>query len=150
IAGVAWAWFPAAILFTSQLFSESLLVFLLVAFFYLAGPGEAEPRLAWAGGLLLGGMMLIKPLVMSLFAVAAPFALDPKLPRRRVTMLGFAFLPVALWIARNAFVMGAPVLTTSVGVNLFIGNHRGATGSYAPVDAATAPPAGRTEIQNDA
>jgi len=150
IAGVAWAWFPAAILFTDQLFSESLLVFFLVGFFYVASRDDAKPWLARAGGLLLGGLILIKPLVMSLFAVAAPYALDPKRPRRRVAMLAFAFLPVALWIARNALVMGAPVLTTSAGVNLFIGNHRGATGSYAPVDAATAPPEGRTEIQNDA
>jgi hypothetical protein len=150
LAGVTWALLPAAILFSSQLFSESLLVFALVLFVYLADVETVSLRRAQLVGLYLGGLILIKPLVIALFAIAAPFVILARNPVRRATMLAFAVVPVALWVLRNTLVIGAPVLTTSVGVNLFIGNNPRATGSYAPVDPAVAPPSGDTELANDA
>ena len=150
LAGAAWAVLPAAILFASQLFSECLTVFALVLFLHLANAIEISPQRARAVGIHLGFMTLLRPLVSGFFALVAPFALLPKNPARRVAMLAFVLVPIGLWAARNAVVIGAPVVTTSVGVNLFIGNHPGATGSYAPIDPAVAPPAGDTELRNDA
>jgi len=150
LAGATWAVLPAAILFASQLFSECLTVFALVLFLHLANAIEISPQRARAVGLHLGFMTLLRPLVSGFFALAAPLALLSKNPARRVAMLAFVLVPIGLWAARNALVIGAPVITTSVGTNLFIGNRPGATGSYAPVDPTDAPPGGDTELTRDA
>jgi hypothetical protein len=149
-AGVLWALFPAAILFSSQIFSECLLVFALVLFLWLGDRETPSRWLTWGAGLLLGALILVKPLAMGFFAASAPFLVHRTSGAKRLTMLALALLPAGLWILRNTLVMGAPVLSTSVGTNLFIGNNPRATGSYAPVASAVAPPHGGAEIADDA
>lgn len=149
-AGVLWALLPAAVLFSSQIFSECLLVFALVLFLWLVDRGGPSRWLAWSTGLLLGALILVKPLVMGFFAASAPFLVHRTSGARRLTMLALALLPAGLWILRNTLVMGAPVLSTSVGMNLFIGNNPRATGSYAPVDPSIAPPHMGAEVADDA
>lgn len=147
LAGLTWALLPASVLFSSQLFAECVLVFALTLFVLVVDSESHSKARSVGAGLLLGGMILLRPNVAGLFAAAIPFALHRS---RRTLILALALLPVGLWMLRNALVLGAPVLTTSMGVNLFIGNHTRATGSYAPIDPAVAPPSGRTELEADA
>jgi hypothetical protein len=140
LAGWTWATLPAAVLFSSQLFSETLLVFGLVTFLYLLDGQPSNQRVAWAAGLLLGALELIKPALV-LFLVALPFAWRGTISRRQVaTVLALACALMALWVGRNALVMGSPVITTSVGPNLLVGNNPRATGGYSAVPSGIAPP----------
>jgi len=133
--GASWAVFTPAILFANQIFSESIFVFVLVLFTYLlCRDSGREIRSIWVPGIVLGVLVLIKP-AMLLFTVALPFALS-KLHLRpaALKLIAWACIPIALWVGRNAIVMRAPVLTTSTGMNLLIGNNPRATGGYSLPD----------------
>jgi hypothetical protein len=149
-AGVGWALFVPAILFTNQMFSESLFTALLVGFVYVVcksrapGMGSSSPP-----GLVLGFLALIKP-TMLLFAGMLPMALSRLRPTRaNLALLAWACLPVALWIGRNAIVMKAPVLTTSTGINLLIGNNPKSTGGYSTAHGAGTRRPGGSETAAD-
>lgn len=136
-AGIAWAIFPAAVLFSSTLLSESLLTFGLVLFTWLVARDRV--RTDWAAGALLGALLLIKPMLMLVFAAFIPLALVKRPSARPATrILAVAIIPVIAWMLRNLLVIGSPVLTTSVGVNLLVGNNAHATGGYMAVAAADA------------
>lgn len=159
-AGFGWALFPPAILFSNLLFSEAAFVFGLVLFALLADL-RGPPTLAWAAGLLLGGLILVKP-SMLIVAAAVPWVLSrspsPRTgspsPAERgsaAVLLAVALLPVLLWLVRNVIAVGAPVLTTSTGVNLLIGNNPAATGGYmAPTLPAGLEPSGEFEADRRA
>jgi predicted membrane protein len=149
-AGWIWALLPAAALFSTQLFSETLAVFGVVLAASLLDRNDASPGAIWIAGPLLGGLMLVKPQVMSLFAIAAPFTLQGRGRARRGLLLLLAVLPLAVWTGRNAVVLGSPALTTSVGTNLLIGNNPRATGGYGPVDPHVTLPPSDDEVRHDA
>lgn len=132
-AGYGWALFPAAVLFSSDLWSETFFTFGAVRFLMLLR--DDEPYTDRAAGLLLGALILMKPMML-LVAAALPVVLSCRPSRRAAsTILIVALIPVFAWMTRNLIVMGTPALVTSAGANLWIGNHPGATGGY------TAPPA---------
>jgi hypothetical protein len=128
--GVFWSLFPAAILFSSQVFSETVFVFALIglATFVSNAPRISSPA-ACALGIVLGGLTLIRP-VAGLLIPTVPFLFHPRPARVRALLVSFACLPLLLWTLRNALVMHRPGLTTLVGANLLIANHPGATGRY--------------------
>jgi 4-amino-4-deoxy-L-arabinose transferase-like glycosyltransferase len=149
-AGLSWAVFPAAVLFASQMFPESMFVFGLALFAYgldrtyTTGKGPL-----WILGLLLGCLVLVKP-TMILFAAFLVVALPRARPDPlRLRLLAWACLPIALWVVRDAVVMHAPVLTTSAGTNLLIGNNPNATGGYSAVEMSGAH-THENEVENDA
>ncbi len=150
LVGLTWAAFPAAILFASQLFSESVSVFALVLFACVLDRIDLNGReFPWVAGLLLGGLVLVRPF-LALFALSIPIAFHRTGAERRIlAVVTLACLPVALWIGRNALVMHAPVLTTSTGVNLLIGNNPIATGGYSRVDSASVPTVDGSETRAD-
>jgi len=151
LAGLMWAVLPAALLFSSQLFSESLQAFAIVLFALLMdGVAVPDRRRAWAAGLALGGLLLVRPV---LAGVALPFLLLLRralTTRRVLVVLAWAALPVLLWVARNDVVMHAPVLTTSIGTNLWIGNNPRATGGYSVTNVEAPVTVGLGEVRADA
>jgi hypothetical protein len=145
IAGLAWAVLPAAVLFSSQLFSETAFTFGIVALAWLVG--RDRPETDALAGLLLGALILTKPMML-LFAAAVPFALIQRPSARPTTaILGIAIVPVLAWVLRNLLVMGTPALITCAGANLWIGNNPRANGGY--VEPAPIEPAATGEVASD-
>ena len=128
--GLFWAFFPAAILFSGQLFSETLLVFIVVGVTAFVTRARS---VSWVGactlGAALGASALIRPVACILVPIVA--LLVPSRPARlRALLVGIACVPVLFWVHRNAVVMHRPVLSTLSGANLLIANYPGATGRY--------------------
>ena len=145
LAGLFWALFPAAILYTDLLMPETAFTTCLVGAACLTRHGfPATAGRALAVGLLIGAATLIRPVALLLLAAIplAAHATRVPIPRPAPILLG-ALLLVFPWVARNAIVLHYPGLVTSTGVNLLIGKHPHATGGYSPnVPAPMIPPAG--------
>ena len=151
VAGAAWALFPAAILFTDHLLSETLFTFGVVLFALLVERDRAW--MDWVAGLVLGALVITKPSAL-FFAAAIPIVLLRRTSGRSTgAILTIAVLPLSLWILRNVVVMGTPAVTTSIGTNLLVGNNRHATGGYmtvSPEDGASSSAAGEREADRAA
>ena len=130
-----WVCFPAAILFACQLFSETLFTFGLVGACLLLCRARENSLTALLTGLLLGCLVLIKPIALPL-AILAPVVRKGRRTLWIASVIGISLVPVFGWVLRNSVVLRSPVLTTSTGVNLLIGNNPNATGGY------SAPPIG--------
>jgi tetratricopeptide (TPR) repeat protein len=141
-AGLLLATYAPAV-FLDALLQKSVLdgLGICLALWLAARLGHAPRlRLAAALGLATGALVLSRENALVLAGVLAAWLLTlPGLARRRRLALAGLFgagllaalLPVAL---RNRQVGGELHLTTSqLGPNLYIGNHPGATGSYAPL-----------------
>jgi 4-amino-4-deoxy-L-arabinose transferase-like glycosyltransferase len=140
LAALAFAVFPSHILYASQLHSEVVFtaVYLLSLGLLLTAPPPGEQRwvLFWlAAGLVAGAAGLIRPVGLSLLAVA-PLALWVRgtswaaLARGTLLAVLAAALVVTPWIVRNAARVGVPTISTNSGLNFWIGNHEGATGGW--------------------
>jgi hypothetical protein len=145
LAGLFWALFPAAILYTDLLMPETVFTVCLLGAVLLTRRGfPASGGRALAIGLLIGAATLIRPVALLLLA-AVPLAAHVTrvtIPRP-VPILAGMLLLVAPWLARNAIVLHYPGLVTSTGTNLLIGKHPHATGGYSPnVPAPMIPPPG--------
>jgi len=133
-AALIWSVYPPAIVYTRLLLPESLFVFLLLLWFLLAA--RVPWNRWWATsslGAFMGALALVKTEAVLLLAIVPIAALI-----RGVRVWGAVLfllagaLVLAPWIARNARVLGDPVLVTSTGPVFLIGNHPRATGGYAP------------------
>jgi len=128
--GLTWAFLPAAVLFSSQMFTETVFVFGLVGLTVLLSRARTfSSSAACAVGAILGGLILIRP-VAAILILVVPLLVPPRSARIRLLLISFACVPLVLWTVRNALVMHKFVLATFLGVNLLIANHPGATGSY--------------------
>jgi len=134
LSATIWSFYPPAIVYTRLLYPESLFVFLLLLWILLAT--RFRPNRPW-GQIALGagvGLLALVKTEAAFLLLAVPAA--ALIRGARVTMVALFLLGGALtlapWVIRNARVMGAPVLVTSGGTVLLIGNHPGATGGYAP------------------
>ena len=133
-AGI-YAVLPGAILYVPMLMTETVFttVFLLTVFISL-DPRNLR-RLRLAEGFLVGLGTLIRPLLLPLPAVMALVRIVRKEPLRDalqglcVTAAG-ALIVIAPWLTRNYIDFGRLTVTTSTGVNFWIGTHEGATGTY--------------------
>lgn len=128
--GLLWAFLPAAVLFSSQMFTETIFVFGLIGLtVILSKPRNLSSPAACTVGAILGGLVLIRP-VAAILIPTIPLLVPPRPARIRFLLLSFAWLPLGLWTVRNALVMHKLVLATFLGANLLIANHPGATGRY--------------------
>lgn len=134
----AWAGWLAAlnpflVFISGYLLTENLfLVLLLTATVLTPAPrafGESSPRRVVLAGGLLGAAALARPSGLPLFewmlaAVLLFAGAGWKVRAARGALAGAAFLLVlAPWLARNARVVGAPVLTTHGGITFYQGNN---------------------------
>lgn len=137
IAGVAAAIWPMWIAFTTVISSE--LPFTLVLVLALLARGDAR-RPLWLRSLLSSALIVLasffRPTLLLLVVVLPVLDLIAhRSPRRLALDLAIALVTatalVAPWAIRNDRVMGAPVpVSTNLGVNLWLGNHDGADGSF--------------------
>jgi len=131
IAGVAWAVFPPAIVYSTMLLSETLSVFgiVLLAFFFITDTTSTLRTVLFA--FLAGLLILLKPFLL-LFALILLLAHSRfRLSRVHVIAFALALLATILpWAVRNSFVVHEFTLSTNGGMNLFIGNNPDATGGY--------------------
>ena len=147
-AGLILALYAPAIFFDGLIQKSVLDLFFLCLMLWLlsriVGRGEARGASWWWLGAAFGALVLTRENALVFAAVLLPWILWRSRPatgragRRRLAgaaffLLGSAavLLPVAL---RNLAVGGELHLTTSqLGPNLYIGNHRGASGVYEPL-----------------
>jgi 4-amino-4-deoxy-L-arabinose transferase-like glycosyltransferase len=122
-----WAFLPGSILMPGLLLSESLFTTLLIGILTL---WTSAPRWNLFGGILLGIGILIKPQFVLLAALWIMWRLFNKQWRDALTVALLAGIILAPWIIRNGMVFGEPAITTSGGVNFWIGNNPEANGSY--------------------
>jgi len=140
-AAAAVAVYPGFVLSSVYLMPEGLytllvmLVVLLVGSQHDRGAGPPWPQLASAGALTAAALLTrsvglaLLPAIVAAVMTKRPSS-DASLVRlRALALCGAVMLAVlAPWLVFTTRVAGAPMLDTTSGLNLLIGNHPGATG----------------------
>lgn len=135
LAAAIWALYLPASIYTVYLAKENLMIPLMLGVMWCALRLVKEPSstVALGCGVLLGLLALTGNAALSLAGVVL-FALactPTGLPQRLTLSLVVSMAALAVcapWMVRNMQVIGAPVLNTNGGFNLYIGNNPAATG----------------------
>jgi 4-amino-4-deoxy-L-arabinose transferase-like glycosyltransferase len=140
IMAAAWLLYPAAVIFSAMLFTETLFVFLWVLALWLYDrleDGGYRPLHALLLGVVSGLVMLARAVgvvvILSLLIYVALIRFEQPLRARlrAALILGAAsFIVVLPWMVRNAWAVGSLALNTNGGINMYIGNNPRANGSY--------------------
>ncbi|MBB5017666.1 4-amino-4-deoxy-L-arabinose transferase-like glycosyltransferase [Chitinivorax tropicus] len=137
VSAAVWAVYLPASVYTVYLFKENLMTPIMLGVVWCALRLARAPsvRVAVGCGILLGLLALVGNAGLSLLGmVVLALVLAPVPPPRRIVlatvMLIAAALLVVPWMIRNQQVIGAPVLNTNGGFNLYLGNNPAATGMY--------------------
>ena len=139
VAAFIVALFPEFILFANLTSSENLFIPLVLGATLVFSPkakmsGPPSWKRSLLAGLLLGFAVIVRttavllPPLMALVLVLW-YRSKPALVSACLLVAAFAISPGA-WAARNAVVMGSPVLSTNGGISLWTGNNPLATGGY--------------------
>ena len=140
-SGLLFAVYPAILMFTQQILAEAIYipiwVFLLACLLFA---NEQERRwLIPVAGLFLGLLALVRReaiLPGGLLAVLLLWLQNPTSLKKLIQQVTVVFLVTILvitpWLARNAMVLGKPILSSSGGVNFMVGNNPLADGGYTP------------------
>lgn len=144
IAATVYALFPLSILYVTTRMSETVFTaFLLLFLLLLPDRPEQRGRLVWSG-IVAGCAVLIRStaLILPVAAACIPELAGRSLPSRLrplVVTAGTMALVILPWLARNEALFGRFSLTSNAGVNFWMGNHHGASGSYSfPPDSPLA------------
>lgn len=140
IAAAIWAVYLPASVYGVYLAKENLMTPFMLGVVWCALRLIKKPskNLAIGCGALFGLLALTGNAALSLVAVVAfALVLSPVLiPQRSILamlMLGVALAIPAPWVIRNMYVIGAPVLNTNGGFNLYLGNNPAATGMFVSI-----------------
>jgi hypothetical protein len=128
------------LVYAEYLAKENLMVPLMLGVMWYALRLVREPssKIAIGCGLLLGILALTGNAALSLAgAVTLAMVLAPASIRGKVTlaaiMVTSALVVAAPWMARNMQLIGAPILNTNGGFNLYLGNNPAATGWFVSI-----------------
>lgn len=140
LAAALWAVYLPASIYAVYLLKENLMIPLMLGVIWCALRLLKAPsfRMALACGVLFGLLALTGNAALSL---AAPFAFallfTPAPMQRKVLLLMLvlvsALLVASPWMVRNLQVLGAPVLNSNGGFNLYLGNNPAATGMFVSI-----------------
>ena len=137
VASAFWATYLPASVYGVYLFKENLMVPLMLGILWCALRLAKEPSLNISAGcgILFGMLALTGNSGLCLAAVVLfSLAVVPATSVRKVglslTIVIAAALITSPWIVRNIHVVGAPVLNTNGGFNLYLGNNPSANGWF--------------------
>ena len=135
IAAGIFAFFPMQILYVSIMMTETLFTVTFLGVVRICMESRITTRRALLGGLVLGVGTLIRPTLLllpcALFAGRWGRRESLRLDLRAFLLMGAVCLVVLLpWLIRNEEQFGRLTLTSNTGVNFWMGNHPGASGSY--------------------
>jgi len=158
IAMLAWALHPNSIIYTALIASEHLFIPLMLLGMLLLLQARRLSWLAIPAGIVFGIAVLTRPQAILLpalcYLILLPGARQAGLLRRWVwqcALTHLLLLAVVLpWVARNARLLHKPLLTTTTGWNLYIGNNPDANGGYVFTERMQAAlPAVASELERD-
>lgn len=139
-AGLLFALFPHFLLFTKQLLTESLYIDLLIVLFaciLLPLPQQLIGVRSITFGVVWGLMTLLRfeslitvATIFVIFAATIQNSTGKYSPRAIVLVISSLIVTITPWLIHTWLVVGYPTLSTSGGVNLFIGNNPDANGGY--------------------
>lgn len=151
------ALFPSQIFFVNVLASEIIFTLLLVLVIYLLLKREnhSSVYLPLIAGVLLGLMTLVRAMALLLPLLIVFFYFKSKwrrglILRDAILTILVAFLTLFPWMLRNKRTLGAFTVSTSGGINLYIGNSPISSGNWVwqkenPFKDLSAP----NEVEND-
>ena len=140
LAAATWALYLPAATYCVYLAKENLMVPLMLGLVWVSLRLGKQPsfRLAVACGGLIGLLALTGNAALSLLgALAVSLVIFSKSLSRQALTAGVvavsAMVVAAPWMIRNYQVLGAPVLNTNGGFNLYLGNNPAATGMFVSI-----------------
>jgi len=142
LAAVGFAFYPALVYAATQVSAANLYLPLEMGLLLLLiRAGRLPSWRRWAeAGLFLGALCLVRAEAVAVVPLATAWLLwtasKAGVTRQVGLRLGAVFVAAAAalpgaWLVRNSLVLGEPVatITTTAGLNLWYGNHDGASGS---------------------
>jgi 4-amino-4-deoxy-L-arabinose transferase-like glycosyltransferase len=137
LAMTMWAFYLPASIYTAYLAKEDLMIPLMLGVMWCVLSLAINPSIKIAAfcGLLFGLLALVGNAGLSLVGAALLGLLLAPVSLSKRFMLGIVIVLIATsvtvpWLIRNDRVVGAPVLNTNGGFNLYLGNNPAATGWF--------------------
>jgi 4-amino-4-deoxy-L-arabinose transferase-like glycosyltransferase len=139
-AAITWALYVPSWIYAEYLAKENLMIPLMLGIVWCALRSATRPSVTVAAGcgMLFGllaltgnaGLILVPVAVVALLIARSDFR--SKLIAFSIA-LSVALAVVAPWMIRNAKILGAPILNTNSGFNLYLGNNPLATGYFVSI-----------------
>lgn len=141
IAAILWGLYLPSILFTTVIAKENLMTPLILGLIWVSSVwvrSSQKTVLTITAGVLTGILAIVGMTGVVFAAVFALIVLKSGAGIKQILISGIIFstvmvLTLSPWLYRNAEALGAPVITTNSGFNLYLGNNPAATGYFVSI-----------------